>query len=210
MEAPPQEDAGQRLSVVILTGAKGSGKSTVARRLVDHWGFYQVSFAAKLREYALALDPMVGSEYIGHAVDPRPVTYSEALELLGYDKAKSRYPELRRFLQRLGTELFRNCIQEDYWTSIVQDQLMADQPPLIVCDDCRFDNELAVLRSLKSVGYDVVMFRIDRPGLEADENSSHASEAISASWTPDFVLSNSEGLEWLDSEADAIGRKLGR
>lgn len=209
MEAPPQEDAAQRLSVVILTGAKGSGKSTVARRLIDTWGYYQVSFAAKLREYMEALDPMVGAEYIGHAVDPRPITYNQAVEQLGYDAAKARFPELRRSMQRMGTELFRNKISQSYWTDAVQAKLLADQPPLVVCDDCRFNNELDVLQSLKVVGYDVVLFRIERDH-DDDTNTEHQSETESRSWRPDFIVPNRSDLDALLAEADDIGRKLSR
>lgn len=196
------------LHVVILVGAKHSGKSTVARRLAAEWGFTHVSFAAKLREIMEALDPMVGIMYEGpHPQDISPITYKEAIGQYGYDGAKAAFPEMRRSLQRMGTEVFRNLVSESYWVDAVTSRLLAEQPQLIVADDCRFDNELAALSGLRAVGYVVEVFRVDRPGLLVDINDGHASETTSANWQADFIVRNDGRLEDLEAEADEIGRR---
>ncbi len=43
------------MNLIGLTGPAGSGKSTVARILSDHYGFAELSFAAPIRDFVCRL-----------------------------------------------------------------------------------------------------------------------------------------------------------
>lgn len=58
----------------------------------------------------------------------------------------------RRFLQVLGTDLMRECVDKDYWVNLwrprVEDALRMGL--VVFCDDVRFPNEHAADRQIKS------------------------------------------------------------
>ena len=84
-----------RLMLIGTTGRKQAGKDSFAARLVEAHGFTRVTFADPMREFALALDPLVDGHY----------RLSEIVRSLGWDVAKESIPEVRRTLQRLGRVL---------------------------------------------------------------------------------------------------------
>ena len=111
-----------------LTGYAQHGKNTAAEILREREGYELVAFADALRELAMAADPWVEPD----------IRYSEALEQLGYEKAKSKLPEFRRFLQDLGTGV-RNILGADIWVEVVKRRI-ADIPGPVVITDVRFPN----------------------------------------------------------------------
>ena len=135
--------------IIGLTGRKRSGKSTAARYLVENHGFTELSFAEPLKRMALAVDPRVGPE-------SDPVRLSEAVGVWGWEEAKDRFPEVRRFLQRLGTEGVRDHIGQDTWVNlaeleiirVIRENEQVDQvaESNIVFADVRFENEAALIR----------------------------------------------------------------
>lgn len=95
--------------IVGILGRKQSGKSTLARYLVEDHCYTEHAYADPLRELALALDQIV-------LVTPSGQSYGlcHVVESIGWDTAKEQIPEVRRVLQRLGTDVFR-AIDEDVW-----------------------------------------------------------------------------------------------
>lgn len=117
-----------------LTGRKRSGKSTVARHLVDNLGFRELSFAARLKRMAVDVNPMVhyidthnlsdtDRELLANGVTPGPVYLLDALRVLGEERAKDALPEVRRFYQRLGTEGVRDNLGDTVWVDLVASQI---------------------------------------------------------------------------------------
>lgn len=180
--------------VIGLCGSAGAGKSLAAKIIAEHNGFEIVSFATPLRELAKAVNPVVGYDALGGTPtltgwfptgEFQPIYYNDAIADLGYEEAKRVYPELRRFLQRLGTEGGRGIMTDwlsrldasiaggSLWTSLFDNEVEYTYSDGVVCDDVRFPNEAGVIRDL-----DGVIVRIERslsPRLTG-ANEAHESE----------------------------------
>jgi len=159
-----------------LTGQPGAGKNTAADYLVEHHGFVQVAFADPIRQAALTLDPFVGTFY----------RLSEVVAMVGWDQAKVRYPESRRILQTLGTELGRDLHGPDVWVSMIFqkiDALAAGQP--VVITDVRFRNEAEALW-----GRGGTLVRLRRQQDHRPEVLAHRSETESAALIADAEIFN--------------------
>jgi len=168
-----------------VMGAKGSGKDTVADILVQDHGYIKVAFADPLREMAEAIDPVVAWDLGG---DPDgAIHYSDALKWYGYRRAKEMYPELRRFLQRLGTEAGREVVHPDFWTDMFREKVMELGHDKIVASDCRFQNEVDLIRQMNGRVWTVL-----RPGIDPEDE--HASEAYWRTIIPDEEIFNDDTL----------------
>lgn len=158
-----------------LTGYAQHGKNTAAEILREREGFELVAFADALRELALAADPWVEPD----------IRYSEALEQLGYEKAKNTLPEFRRFLQDLGTGV-RNILGADIWVEVVKRRI-ADIPGPVVLTDVRFPNEAKMVRDLGGELWGVLRLEAtDDDDVEVFDNGlgqDHPSEA----WVKDLI-----------------------
>lgn len=170
------------LNLIGLTGRAGSGKDEAAKALVAQ-GWKRDAFADRMRKAVLALDPWV--------VDHEGYVYrvSEIVGHYGWDVAKRENGEVRRLLQRFGTEAGREIHGVDCWV----DALLRDwdgQTPLVVTD-VRFDNEAEAIREL---GGRIV--HITRPGVEPLPGD-HASEAGVAVRPTDYLINNDGTVERL-------------
>lgn len=171
--------------IVGLTGYAGSGKDTAAAALVER-GWCRMAFADALRDMALAIDPWVEAkpcQYLG----ARVVRLSNVVWWHGWDVAKTDFPDVRHFLQRLGTEGVRRHFGDDAWVRVFADRyarLQAERGPVnVVVPDVRFPNEAAYIQ-----GAGGVVVRVERPGVRP--LNLHASELEVASIGADFTLSN--------------------
>lgn len=187
--------------VIGLGGRLRSGKDTVADHLVEKHGFHKIGFSDALHEAMLALNPIVVADVtIGEdGPEGEGTRYSELIDAIGYVKAKEQYPEVRRLLQVLGTEVGRNMFDENVWVNItarkIDDSLCADQP--VVVTGVRFPNELRMIRQFAGETW-----WVDRPGLE--QSSTHASEnGVEPEWF-DRVIANDGAFDDLYSKVDGL------
>lgn len=151
--------------IVGITGRAQHGKDSTGKILVEEFGFRRYAFADQLKSMALALDPLIPFE-------SDHVRMSWLVEAAGgWDEAK-KYPEIRRFLQVLGTEGVRDHLGEDSWVGALQKKMLNDgtlgtdssyQPyPYVlpgvraVVTDVRFPNEAAWIRRLGGKTWRVV------------------------------------------------------
>lgn len=136
--------------IVGITGYAQHGKDTAAQVLVNEFGFVRVGFADALKELALAVNPIVSSndgiaEYdvrLSDLIDGTPAARSLLWreESFGWEVAK-KWPEVRRFLQVLGTEA-RKVLGEDVWVHALDNTLRERMPAAnVVIPDVRFPNE---------------------------------------------------------------------
>jgi len=178
-----------------MSGRKRSGKDTFAARLVAEHGFTRVAFADPMREMALALDPYV---------DLQGFRLSELIDAYGWELAKEQFPEVRRTLQRLGTEAGRDVLGESLWVDAAMrkvDALRAAGTPVVVTD-VRFPNEAEAIDG--AGGY---LLRVERPGLP--EGDLHESETALDTWTQfDGVVGNNRDIADLERQADTMHRYL--
>ena len=162
------------MEIIALSGYARSGKDEVSNILVKEFGFKKVAFADKLREVLYALNPtLIGRfEISENAVIPQ-VTLQEVIDIYGWDGYKeSMYGlEIRRLLQRLGTEAGR----ETLWDSIWIDAALTghDEDAKIVISDARFINEFEAI--ISRGGY---VWRVDRPGVGPANDHKSETEAI--------------------------------
>lgn len=123
-------------SLIAFTGRAGVGKDEAARILFDY-GYQRRAFADTLRWVAYAADPFV---QVG-ALRGEFERLSSLVDAVGWDRAK-QFGDVRRFLQRLGTEGVRNHLGDDTWL-----RALDLSPERTVVTDCRFENEAAFIRS---------------------------------------------------------------
>lgn len=140
--------------IIGLSGYARSGKDTVAKVLIENYGYQRVAFADPIRDLLLEMNPLLSS---GHHISSRLSEY-------GWDVTKSDQ-EVRRLLQSLGVGA-RKVLGEDVW---ITKALRSFNSENIVVTDVRFENEAHSLRLLGAQ-----IWRIERPGVKAVNN--HLSE----------------------------------
>ncbi|MCC9603527.1 hypothetical protein LOC67_23505 [Stieleria sp. JC731] len=119
-----------------LSGPAGSGKSTIGEALREtlsmhsHGGSWRIAFADPMKAmlYAIGVqeDVLYGTQ--GQKEQPRE-------ELSGRS--------VRHALQTLGTEWGRQVMHPDFWINSWKHSVKSC--PIVICDDVRFDNELACI-----------------------------------------------------------------
>jgi len=100
------------LPLIGLTGRKRSGKNRTASLLAGY-GYTEAAFADPLRDFLEATNPVVGHELVG-PYKVQAIHWRDAIDALGYELAKERYPELRRVMQDAGTEGMREVLGNRY------------------------------------------------------------------------------------------------
>lgn len=131
--------------VLGLCGRLGTGKDTVADILEAKHGFRRASFARALKDVVAAAfgwdrDLLEGRTAESRAWrEQRDPFWSTALDI----------PELtpRRALQVLGTDLVRERFHADFWLwALSQGIKQGKYGRRVVITDCRFENEVAMVR----------------------------------------------------------------
>ena len=186
--------------LLALCGFAGAGKDAVADVLVNEYGYIAQAFADPLREMAAAINPILEDD--GETQDGL-IRYCAVVDALGYDEAKRRYPEMREFLQRLGTEAGRGVLGENVLVDAAflhaDNDLAHDDD--VVFTDCRFLNEAEAVRER---GGSIVL--VIRPGVEA--TNGHVSERFAAeledSGGYDYLLSNDGTLDDLYAKVETM------
>ena len=177
----------QNKTIIVLTGAAGSGKSAAAVSL-QHKGYTLIKFAAPIKRML----------HTGLGIT------MEDLEGVGKNEPNQflcgKTP--REGMQLLGTE-FRDMISRDLWLlpfDMAVDTKAHDD--LIVVDDARFDHEIEHLRKTYK---NVIVVNIQRPDVIKlpDHLSSHVSENGISS-TPDHVISNDGSRKELQEKVKNI------
>lgn len=158
-----------------ITGAKKSGKSTVAEYLYDNLtDAVRIPFAGPLKTMLKTLG------------------LSDA-QLYGDDKEKEDHEILcgktsRWAMQSLGTEWGREHIGKDIWMNawLRQVNKYRGGRAVILTDDVRFPNEVQVIKDLGGK-----IIKVRRPKVEVQ--SQHESEMHILSLPCDFEVFQSEG-----------------
>lgn len=108
-------------------------------------------------------------------------------------------PSVRVLLQRLGTDVVRDMVDEDAWVDIMRFRVecLLREGKKVVVTGIRFPNEL---EAIKGFGGKTVW--VERPGVE--DGDSHISEAAVAMQSFDFVVNNSGSIEDLGKAARRV------
>ena len=172
--------------IIGLSGYAQSGKDTAASFFE---GYERRAFADPMRDVLYTLNPIVKSG----------LNLQDAIDEDGWDKAKVRYPEIRRLLQVLGTEVGRAMWGDNFWVWQATKGLNSNQN--IVFTDVRFPNELEEIKIFGGV-----TVRIVRDGVEAV--NTHPSESALDDATFDFTIHNNGTLEELKAKIENLVQML--
>jgi len=165
-----------RVRMVGLSGYGRSGKDTAGRILVERHGFMRASFADKLRELALAVNPIM----LNDAPDGGTERLAALLERIGYEAAKDTDLEVRGVLQRLGNGV-REVIGANTWVDLALRSLPDGSQ--VVFTDVRYPNEAdAITRAGGEI------WRIERRGY--GPANDHISEVALDDYPIDVLVPN--------------------
>lgn len=152
-----------------LCGYYQSGKDHVAKYLTETRGWYRDQMSADLWELLLKLDPYVTIKNGIHFDHVRVSQYFMRDCKGSYEKAKE-HPEIRRLLQKLGTECGWMFHGKECWWKPVEDRLKSTHMSATLTG-LRFDHEINGFKKLGGV-----MVWVNRPSKKPD--TSHISEHI--------------------------------
>jgi hypothetical protein len=200
------------MTVIGLTGIAGSGKSTVAKYLVEEHGYTLLSFAAPLKKMMRTLNPYIAPSPVAGLEDgndpTRPNPNDEPLRLgdllsvmtEAEIKTSSAGKEYRRLLQTLGTDCVR-AVDPEFWVHAAAAQ-MTDSKGKYVFDDVRFPNEAAMIRRVSPTG----LWNVQRPSQEI-VGGDHISEKHAGYMNESVWIVNDE-LDRLYSQVDVYLKYL--
>jgi hypothetical protein len=170
--------------IIGLTGYAQSGKDTVAKILVENYGYTRVAFADKIREFLYETNPMYDS------IAGEPVFVKAKVDRDGWEVAKQS-PHIRRLLQNSGVAA-RKLFGEDFWVNQVFKSINpADN---IVITDVRFSNEAEAIKLITEfTGLESQVWRIKRLGI--NPVNSHVSESQMDDYPVDQIFTNNSSIE---------------
>jgi hypothetical protein len=171
--------------IVAILGVAGSGKTLVARHLVEAYGFQRTRFAGPLKNMLKVGLGLTDEQVDGNAK-------MEPLEALG-----GATP--RHLMQSLGHEWGRRMIHPDLWATAWK-RSTQDLEGLIVADDLRYPNEAQAVRDLGGV-----IWRVYRPGLATME---HGSERAQNKITEDALINNATSIADMIKSVDFLAHRL--
>jgi hypothetical protein len=168
--------------IIGVTGRAQHGKDSTGQVLVREFDFTRYAFADQLKSMALVLNPYISSEYT--------LRLYQLVQDQGWDEAKKN-PEVRRFLQVLGTEAVRDHLGQDAWVEALDKRLNDDglkRSDNIVITDVRFPNEAAYIHRNGGELWRVI--RYESLGMTPFDNGlgDHPSEAFIDSLLADVEI----------------------
>lgn len=186
-----------KATIVAFSGLMGSGKSEAIdtlRKTYENLG--HLSRPVILIKFAQPLYDM--QEYV-------------------YERIKSVYvrPESfikdRLLLQWLGTEWGRDTIDSDLWVKLwiaAVEQVAKDNPDaIIVCDDCRFNNEAKVIKQLNGI---IIKITSDKAAERINTSlAKHSSESGISNNYIDYIVENNLSLEQYKNSLSYLFKKIG-
>jgi len=132
--------------VIAITGLKGSGKDTISNIICKHDNsFKPVAFADKLKDIAALMFGWDRDMLSGRFPESRE--WREQPDIFwskefGFDFTP------RKALTSIGTDLTRGTFLEHIWDITVKKEIVDHPDTNYVITDCRFPNEIDMIRSL--------------------------------------------------------------
>lgn len=178
------------MNIIGICGNIGSGKDTVANILIKERDYIKLSFASALKD-AVAVIFGWDREMLEGATNESRIWREQVDE---WWSKRLNLPCLtpRWILQHWGTDILRDKFHKDIWIASLERKIIKlSKENNIVITDCRFENEIQVLRRLGAK-----IIRINRINLQGNSLilQNHSSEN---SWIEndfDFVIDNNSTL----------------
>ena len=191
--------------IIGLYGAQGSGKDTIANIMVAKHRFIKISFASALKDVVSILFSWPREMLEGNTPESRLWRETED----PHWSKKTGIPNFspRKALQYVGTDLIRNQVYANIWTNIVENRismiLEANNDAKIVITDCRFLNEIDMLKKFRTKSVDVFIIKVERPSTKIIEQT-HMSETQYLEHKIDMTLLNNGTIEALEPSLEWI------
>ena len=178
--------------LVGITGKAGSGKDTIADYLIKMYGYKKIALADPIKR--LVKDIFVLDDFTV------------------YDRIEREKPlpqwegwTVRKLLQFIGTELFREKIDDAIWVKSLWLRVQNDKQNNYICSDVRFPNEKEFLE--KNAGNNFAMIKVIRAGCNGAVGlSNHASEAYDLD--ANYTVENNGSFGDLYTKIDKIMREI--
>jgi hypothetical protein len=203
--------------IIGMAGKMGSGKDTAGNYLINEYQFQRIAFADNLKEMAMKVFNLTYQQCYdqdlkmvnfkkpikldrGHifsimnyaeninGIVTKPQNISKLFNLI---ENKPVFKNPRELLQYLGTEILRDCVQEDYHAQVVKNVIEKNKWEKVVITDARFPNEREAIKQWG--GFNVF---IDRPSATSLGIKGHASEnSLGDGSEYDFCVKNYSTLD---------------
>lgn len=175
--------------LVGICGKAGSGKDTIGDYLVEKHNFKKIALA----------DPIKRLVKDVFALDDHTV----------YDRVAREQPldrwegwTVRKLLQYIGTELFRENIDDSVWVKSLWYKIQDDKENNYVVTDVRFPNELQYFKDNAKDG-EFLAIKVIRDGYDGEVGlAGHASEAYDLEG--DVEIYNNHTMEELYNNVDYV------
>ena len=131
--------------IIGLVGFKSSGKDTAANILVEQHGFQSIAFADSIKDCLSSIFCWDREMMQGHTPESRE--WREQVDpwwvnKLGIPKFSPRWA-----MTHFGTNLMRDKFDQKIWIHNVERRLEQSKTRNLVLSDCRFPNEIEVIRN---------------------------------------------------------------
>lgn len=186
--------------IIGLCGAQGAGKDTVGGILESKHGFVKLAFASAIKDILSALFSWPRDMLEGLTTESRE--WRETPNEYWSNKLAIQDFSPRRAMQIVGTDLFRNHLNQDIWINIIENKIMtlreSDPNINIVITDCRFANEFDMIRKFS----EAMIIKIVKD-THVELTPAHSSEN---DWTnvDCEILQNNGSIESLGLNLDAM------
>ncbi len=134
------------VKVIGICGFQGAGKDTLANIFVEKYGYKKLSFASIVKDVCASIFSWDREMLEGATKESR--IEREKVDYWWAKKLNISMFTPRYALQFIGTELFRNGFHKDIWLLAIERQIFKYDK--VVISDCRFPNEINMLRSLEN------------------------------------------------------------
>ena len=181
-------------NIVSMTGLKGSGKDTFAKKFTEN-GYENVKLSGALKVMLRSFFEYCGEsrEDIDRWLEGSTQDREEPIACLGGKSA-------RHAMQTLGTEWGRECIDGDIWIRATEARIGALDKAIIT--DMRFPNEAELCAEIGAH-----RIRVERPSRRSNVDL-HESESHIQGLEVDDVVINDGTIEDLENKAERLMEEL--
>ena len=155
--------------IIGVTGLIGAGKDTVADYLVNTYEFRRESFATSLKDAVGNIFGWDRTMLEGKTAQAR--AWREEVDTWWATQLNMPHLTPRWVLQYFGTDVLRNNLHDDIWIASLERKLLSSTDNIVI-SDCRFKNEVAMIR-----GNGGVIVQVQREPLPAWHNIAELANA---------------------------------
>jgi hypothetical protein len=186
--------------LIAFGGQLTAGKDAAADHLVRK-GWVKIGMSDVLHEALMTLNPIIGTQPVYDGVvatGEQTLRYKQHVTQYGYTEAK-KHPEVRKLLQRFGTEVGRNMFGEDFWVGQIARRIdtLMEGGKAVTITGIRYPNELDMIED-----FDGAAVWVTRPGLTVQ--SGHTSEGSLDPVQFQYELVNDGSLEDLGVKVEDV------